>query len=144
MRILQSAILYINFVMICLQHGSEASQTSHDGDIPELETVIETAERACSSIDTVDSMDNAGQQVLNGKSLGAPVQVGEFRAIKNLKTIRGISLKRDANDDDLAVLAKLPELRYVNAAYCYYITDKGISSLEHHPNLRIIELYRNA
>lgn len=103
----------------------------------------ELADRACSYVHTNESMSPDGLEVVDGKPLRPPVQAGDFSSISDLTKIRGIALRRDAKDEDLAALAKLPELRCINAAYCYFITDIGITALERHPTLRIIKLYRN-
>lgn len=105
--------------------------------------VIDVAKRSCTYLDTDKSMSAEGFSIVDGKVLGSPTPVEDAASIKTLSEIRGITLRRDARNEDLMSLARLPELRYVNAAYCYFITDVGIASLERHPNIRIVDLYRN-
>ena len=105
--------------------------------------IVEVAKRSCVYLDTDESMSADGDSIVDGKPLGPPTPAEEAASIKTLSAIRGIKLRRDARDEDLISLAPLPELRYVNVAYCYFITDVGIASLERHPNIRIVDLYRN-
>ena len=105
--------------------------------------VLDVAKRCCTYLDTDKSMSAEGLSIVDGKVLGSPTPNDKIASIKTPSEIRGIKLCRDARDEDLIFLSRLPELRYVNASYCYYITDRGIASLERHPNIRIVDLYRN-